>query len=227
MTYWNHRQARHTPAPVRQGAGGSGEAFWQERYAGASVWSGQANPVLVQAATALTAGRALDLGCGDGSDALWLAERGWAVTTVDISATALARVAARATAAAEAGMSGRVRAERHDLAATFPAGAFDLVSAHYLLSPVDFERAPVFAAAAAAVAPGGTLLIVDHAELPPWVELDVVALTGQALLESIAADLTLWQVVRAGDAARQPRGEHDHHTSDTIVQLRRPLADPT
>ena len=96
---------------------------------------------------------------------MWLAQRGWAVLTVDVSATALVRVADRA---AGAGLTDRVRTERHDLTATFPEGEFDLVSAQYLLSPVEFDRPPMFARAAATVRAGGMLLIVDHASVPPW-----------------------------------------------------------
>ena len=92
-------------------------------------------------------GQALDLGCGGGGDALWLAERGWTVLSVYVSTTALSRIAVRAT---DAGLGERVRTERHDLTATFPLGGFDLVSAQYLLSPVEFHRPPVLARAAAA-----------------------------------------------------------------------------
>jgi 2-polyprenyl-3-methyl-5-hydroxy-6-metoxy-1,4-benzoquinol methylase len=67
-------------------------SFWEQRYAGTSgIWSGRPNRALVDKASALTPGRALDLGCGEGGDALWLAARGWTVTGLDLSATALRR----------------------------------------------------------------------------------------------------------------------------------------
>ncbi|MEK8105682.1 class I SAM-dependent methyltransferase [Micromonospora sp. M12] len=73
------------------------EPAWEERYQSRpSVWSGQPNPQLVAEATDLTRGRALDVGSGEGADAVWLAERGWQVTAVDISSTALNRAAAHA-----------------------------------------------------------------------------------------------------------------------------------
>jgi len=116
---------------------GAAEAFWEPHYAASDPGTGGPNPVLVDLVGELAPGRALDLGCGGGGDALWLAQRGWAVLTVDVSATALARAADRT---AGAGLTDRVRTERHDLTATFPHGAFDLVSAQYLLSPVEFDR---------------------------------------------------------------------------------------
>ncbi|MGL5850276.1 MAG: SAM-dependent methyltransferase, partial [Phycicoccus sp.] len=74
--------------------------FWEDFYSGSEqIWTGRANPVLVDVATPLTPGQALDLGCGEGGDAVWLAGRDWHVTAVDISATALRRVVEHATAA--------------------------------------------------------------------------------------------------------------------------------
>jgi SAM-dependent methyltransferase len=86
------------------------------------------------------------------------------VTAVDVSATALDRAAADANTA---GVADRIDFRRHDLALTFPTGAFDLVSAQYLHSPIEFPRLRVLREAAGAVAPGGLLLIVDHAPTSP------------------------------------------------------------
>ncbi len=171
------------------GTGSAAEEFWEPHYAASSPGTGGPNPVLVEMAGPLAPGQALDLGCGGGGDALWLAEQGWTVLTVDVSATALDRVADRATGA---GVGNRVRSERHDLTATFPDGEFDLVSAQYLLSPVEFDRPPVFARASAGVAPGGELLIVDHASVPPWswAEKDAVFPTPGQILDSIGLDLS-------------------------------------
>ena len=126
--------------------------------------SGRANPLLVDVAGALPAGTALDLGCGEGGDAIWLARQGWRVTAVDVSATALDRAAADA---ATAGVADRIDFRQHDLAVTFPSGAFDLVSAQYLHSPIEFPRVHVLQEAARSVTPGGLLLIVDHASVSP------------------------------------------------------------
>lgn len=124
------------------------------------MWSGRANPVLVDVVGELPPGTALDLGCGEGGDAIWLARQGWQVTAVDVSYTALDRAAADA---ATAGVADRIDFHRHDLEFTFPDGTFDLVSAQYLHSPIEFPRAHVLREAAGAVAPGGLLLVVDHA----------------------------------------------------------------
>ena len=113
----------------------------------------------------LPAGRALDLGCGEGGDAVWLAERGWQVMAVDISETALARAADEAEAR---GVLDRIDFERHDLSDSFPDGTFDLISAQFLHSTVRLERPQILRNAASAVAPGGLLVIVDHAEPPPF-----------------------------------------------------------
>jgi SAM-dependent methyltransferase len=143
----------------------SGE-FWEERYRGRErVWSGNVNAVFAGVVAPLPPGRALDLGCGEGSDAVWLAKRGWHVIAVDVSATALARVRAQA---AEAGVEARVETQQHDLASSLPTGAFDLVSAQFLQSPIEFPRERVLRATADLVAPGGLLLIVDHGSSPPW-----------------------------------------------------------
>ncbi|MFI7413916.1 class I SAM-dependent methyltransferase [Streptomyces sp. NPDC049627] len=142
------------------------DEFWEARYRdGGRVWSGRPNALLVREAGDLVPGSALDLGCGEGADAVWLASRGWRTTGVDISPTALERAARHAV---EAGVSDRTVWERHVLGETFPAGSFDLVNAQYLQSPVALDQQRILRRAAAAVAAGGTLLIVMHAGWPSW-----------------------------------------------------------
>ncbi|MFE0760580.1 class I SAM-dependent methyltransferase [Streptomyces smyrnaeus] len=145
------------------------EQFWDEKYRSSDqIFSGAPNGVLVTEATDLPAGQALDVGCGEGADALWLARRGWQVTAIDISRTALRRAAA-----AGADLADRVTWTHMDLTATSPpAASFDLVSAHYL----PLRQQPDHAALRGlldAVAPGGTLLFAGHdlADLPPRSEL--------------------------------------------------------
>ncbi len=125
------------------------------------MWSGQPNPQLVAEVADLPPGRALDVGCGEGADSVWLAARGWRVTGVDLSPVALARAEA-AGRAAGGEVAGRLRWEHLDVVAQAPEpSGYDLVSVHFLhLPPVPRSRA--IAGLAAAVAPGGTLLWVAH-----------------------------------------------------------------
>ncbi|WP_329057429.1 SAM-dependent methyltransferase [Amycolatopsis sp. NBC_01480] len=133
--------------------------FWEELYGSqTSLWTGRPNPQLVTEAADLRPGRALDAGCGEGGDALWLAASGWQVTAVDFSATALARGAKEAAAQ---GLDERISWQQADLTSWTPDEQFDLVSAQFMHLPTP-ERTALFARLAAAVAPGGTLLIVGH-----------------------------------------------------------------
>ena len=136
------------------------QEFWDERYAGTDrVWSGNPNPRLVEHASDLTPGAALDVGCGEGADVVWLAGRGWQVTGVDVSQVALDRAAQHAE---ERGVAERTSFAQVDLVAgdALP-GDFDLVSAQFMHLPTSvFER--VYVAIARAVRPGGALLVVGH-----------------------------------------------------------------
>ena len=141
---------------------------WEDRYAERErIWSGRVNAHLAEIAAPLTPGRALDLGCGEGGDSLWLAEHGWQLLGVDISETALGRAAAEASAR---GLTEHVRFVQTNLSEAFPEGSFDLVSAQFLQSLVHLDRERIFAAAAGAIAPGGVLIIVDHGAAPPWAQ---------------------------------------------------------
>lgn len=141
------------------------QRFWDARYLESErIWSGRPNAALVRETAGLPAGRALDLGCGEGGDAVWLAEQGWQVTAADISAVALERAAAHA---ASAGVADRIEWQQHVLGETFPAGTFDLVTALYLHGVGDRPRERILRPAAGAVAPGGTLLVVSHAGFLP------------------------------------------------------------
>nr|WP_308289839.1 methyltransferase domain-containing protein [Mycolicibacterium mageritense] len=139
--------------------------YWERHYGQRGrIWSGRVNPQLERIAAELPAGRALDLGCGEGGDAVWLAERGWQVTAADVSETALQRAAAEAAAR---GVSDRISFERHDFSESLPGGGFDLVSAQFLQSPIAMDRAGFLRRAADAVTPGGLLVVVDHGAAPP------------------------------------------------------------
>lgn len=136
--------------------------FWNVRYRGSGrVWSDRPNPHLLSEVAALTAGRAADLGCGEGSDAIWLARTGWRVDAVDFSSVALERVTASA-AQAGAEIAGRITTVEADLAEwTPPSDRYDLVCAQFLHIPADL-RASMIRRVAAAVRPGGSLLLIGH-----------------------------------------------------------------
>lgn len=135
--------------------------FWEERYRGHIAACGRRpNPQLVAEAADLPPGTALDAGCGEGADALWLASRGWRVTAVDIATTALRR--AREHAETVGGdVTSRIDWVQADLTSWAPTEEhFDLVSAHYVHPAT--SRDELVRRLGAAVAPGGTLLIVGH-----------------------------------------------------------------
>jgi SAM-dependent methyltransferase len=204
------------------------QADWDHRYAGPQMWSGNPNGTLVNEVSGLAPGRALDVGAGEGGDALWLAAQGWTVTASDISVRALDRISA------EAGRRGlRVDCQRADAnaLAAYETAAFDLVSAAYASIP----RTPDDRAVRGilnAVAPGGTLLIVGH-DLEPmrapggapkhgdrpfdpdaYVRVDDFA---AALASSPAWDIELHE--------KRPRpagaASAAHHVDDIVLRARR------
>ncbi|MEU4822450.1 MFS transporter [Actinomadura sp. NPDC023710] len=198
--------------------------YWDSRYSEHhAMWSGEPNAVLVQEAAELEPGTALDLGCGEGADAVWLARRGWRVTAVDISGVALERAAGHA---AEAGVADRVDWQRRDLAASFPEGSYDLVSAQFLHSPADMPREEVLRAAAGAVAPGGVLLVVGHAGPPPWdpdAHPGVHLPTPDEILASLALPDGDWEVLRSDEHERVQKAPDGRTTTrtDNALTLRR------
>ncbi|MGW4829240.1 class I SAM-dependent methyltransferase [Amycolatopsis japonica] len=204
----------------------STQQFWEDFYRDKDqVWSGKANPILVNEVAALTPGTALDLGCGEGGDAIWLTQQGWRVTAVDISDVALQRAAAHA---AEAGAEG-ITWERHDLAKSFPEGHFDLVSAQFFHSPVavDGERDKALRRATEAVAPGGTLVVAGHAGWPTWMEepphKDVRFPTTNEVLEALALAEGEWTVERQETITHDfpgPEGQHGTR-ADNVLRVRR------
>jgi SAM-dependent methyltransferase len=214
----SEEQTVHEHTPEHTPGGGHDLASWEERYASAAaLWSGRVNPPLTAEATDLTPGRALDVGCGEGADTLWLAGRGWQTTGLDWSQTALDRAAVHA---ADAGLADRVTWLRADIASWQPpTGAFDLVTVHFLHpeAPLRHELVPRLATG---VAPGGTLLWVGHAVSE---ERAAVWGTGRfATAAEVAADLdpAEWEVLVAA-ARPRPAGEHGHHEADEVVRARR------
>lgn len=131
---------------------------WNRRYAGVeNLWASKPNRFLVAEVEGLPPGRALDLACGEGQNAIWLATLGWRVTGVDFSEVAIAK--ARDRSVREGRTVEFVCADLLDFEP--PPEAFDLVVLLYLHLPSS-ERRVVFERAARAVAAGGTLLLVGH-----------------------------------------------------------------
>ena len=145
------------------------------------------------------------------------------MTAVDVSATALNLVASHATAA---GVADRINFERHDLARTFPAGAFDLVSAQYLQSPVEFPRERVPRQAARTVAPGGLLLIVEHASVAPWSwnrDPNTHFPTPEETLALLDLSPGRWRTELLGSPERQATGPDGQSAvvTDNVIAVRR------
>lgn len=219
-----HRDNAHLSAEGNAMTETFDQSFWDERYRSKpALWSGNPNPHLLTDADGLAAGTALDVGCGEGADAIWLAQRGWQVTAVDFSAVALERAAAHA---AEAGVADRIEWLQEDLTAWGPpAVRYDLVSSHYLHLPLE-PRQELFARLAAAVAPGGTLLFAAHhpSDLqttmprPPIPELFFI---GDEIVAAL--DPSQWDIV-ANDArprtATDPEGR-SVTIHDTVLRARR------
>ncbi|WP_370247559.1 FAD-dependent oxidoreductase [Nocardioides sp.] len=204
--------------------GGGARQDWEERYAGEEpMWSGNPNGTLVAEVADLPPGRALDVGAGEGGDAIWLAERGWQVTATDISEHALARVGA---GAAQRGVSVELlRADAND-PVPYPEGAYDLVSLQY----GSFPRTPDdrgLRHVLAAVAPGGTLLVVAHDLAPMREPIDVdtqtrmwdpEAFVGVAEFAAALADDPAWRIDVHGTRPRPPGAASSHHVDDVVLR---------
>jgi SAM-dependent methyltransferase len=140
------------------------QEFWDARYRSADrIWSGNPNPHLVAHVAGLVPRTALDVGCGEGADAIWLASLGWHVTAIDVSTVALDRAAEQAAAAGRR-VADRIIWQHADVLSwdfIKPPRQFDLVSAQFMHLP-RLERETLVRRLAAAVRPGGTLLMVGH-----------------------------------------------------------------
>ncbi|MEV4888267.1 class I SAM-dependent methyltransferase [Nonomuraea sp. NPDC055795] len=200
------------------------EEFWDARYSESTrIWSGEPNTMLVTEVEGMAPGRALDLGCGEGGDVVWLARRGWRVTGVDVSRVALERAGEHAK---EAGVADLVDLRWHQLGESFPEGEFDLVSAAYLHSTVEMSREAILRAAAAAVAPGGVLLVLGHSGWATWQHTPPPGVhfpTPQEVYDSLGLAQGEWVVERSGEFERSqngPDGEPGTRT-DNVLRVRR------
>lgn len=193
---------------------------WNERYAAVeNLWSAKPNRFLVEEVSELPPGRALDLACGEGQNGIWLAGLGWDVVGVDFSDVAIAK--------------GRERAERDGVALELMVAdlleyeperdAFDLVLLLYFHLPPD-ELRVVLARAAAALAPGGTLLVIGHDRTN--IEHGVGGPsdpTIQYTPDEIAAELAGLEIVKAERVYRDV-ADADRPAIDALVRARRPAS---
>ena len=201
-------------------------AFWDARYSSAhSLWSGNPNRQLVTEAAGLAPGTALDAGAGEGADAIWLAERGWQVTAVDVSGVALGRAADHAAKAGDE-VAARIRWQREDLREWIPPErAYDLVTSQYLHLPGTL-RSTLLARLAAAVRDGGTLLIVGHHPVDLETTLQrpnhpELMFTGDDLVREIGGDG--WEIVTNVAAEREATDPDGRPVTahDTVFRARR------
>jgi 2-polyprenyl-3-methyl-5-hydroxy-6-metoxy-1,4-benzoquinol methylase len=209
-----HEQDRHAQEMFEPEA-------WEERYAGEeSVWSGNPNAQLVAEASKLTPGTALDVGCGEGGDVVWLAQQGWRVTGADFSANGLARAAKHAE---QAGVADRTDWWQVDARTFDPAGrTFDLVTTHFL-HPPDGGMVDVVGRLARAVAPGGHLLVVGHSPSHHFTQLTESHRRAMFLAEDLLPGLPDgFEVVVAEQRPRtMVRDGETHDVHDSTLLARR------
>jgi thioredoxin reductase/SAM-dependent methyltransferase len=203
------------------------ETDWDHRYSGEQLWSGNPNGTLVDQIGGRAPGRALDVGAGEGGDAIWLAEQGWAVTASDISRRALDRIAAEADRRSLPVAYLRADANGREV---FERGAFDLVSAQYASIPRTPDRRGV-ENLLAAVAPGGTLLVVGHDLEPMRAAIDTREQSrpfdpdAYVRTDDVAAALTDdpdW-TIELHERRPRPSGSATghHHIDDVVLRARR------
>jgi SAM-dependent methyltransferase len=197
--------------------------YWERRWQATpgddytKISSRPPNPYLIQRTAHLAPGSALEAGCGDGAEAVWLASNGWHVLAADIAPSALGRTAHRAQAA---GVANRIRLAEADLSQWQPGERFDLVTSHYAhpaMPQLDF-----YVRIADWVEPGGTLLLVGHLHVhgvtghdhhPP----ESASVTAAAIIDRLGTNS--WRIEAAEELERvitSPQGE-DMTLHDVVV----------
>lgn len=226
MSAHHHHSAGHGPAesahPANPAENLSPTEYWEQRYSGEErIWSGKVNATMADVVSGFTPGTALDLGCGEGGDVLWLAEQGWQAHGVDISATAVGR------ARAEAESRGLENATflATDLSTWQPApDSLDLVTASFFQSNVALDRTAILRRAASALRPGGHLVTVSHAAPPSWAtEHRARMVSVEEEVQQLAVPAEAWDVESAEDRRRpalDPEGHAGEHL-DAVLVLRR------
>jgi SAM-dependent methyltransferase len=197
--------------------------FWEILYKNKSPDSnGRPSRVLERFLTNRQPGQALELGCAKGDDAVWLAQKGWHVTAVDISKTALSYAE---TNAQSHGVSDRIDFQQHDLSVSFPDIRCDLVTAMFLQTPLEFPRTEVLRKAAHSLNPGGLLLIVAHGSRAPWswAKSDKTYLTARESLRELNLEASEWEEFHVGEEMRMAPGPDNQKATvtDAIIFLRR------
>ena len=195
--------------------------FWNEMWAEDDDRTPGADDLLVAEMEGLTPGRALDIGCGTGGNAIWLAEHGWQVTATDFAEAAIEkgrRLATNRGVQVEFVVTG---------ATTFqPDGHYDLIISFYIQLPPD-QRAKMLSVAAGALTPGGHLLFVGHDKSDPpagWTDEDMLSLTTP---EEVASELPGLRIEQASvmeheggehaadaDDAADNQARHEHFTDE-------------
>ncbi len=206
------------------------ETDWDHRYNGERIWSGNPNGSMVAEVESMPPGRVLDVGAGEGGDAVWLAERGWTVTASDISQRALDRIAAEVE---RRGLPVELLHADANALDPFERGAFDLVSAQY----ASISRTPDQRGVRnllGAVAPGGTLLVVGHDLTPMRTPVDPAtqarAFDPDAYVrpDDLAAALAQdpqWELELHETRPRPPgAASGGHHVDDVVLRARRRTA---
>jgi len=198
-------------------AHGQDEAFWDQMWSQRPRRREEPHDFLAESAAALIPGAALDVGCGEGTDALWLATRGWTVTAVDVSKVALDRARSADRAQRVTWIHANLNAWRP------PLDTYDLVVAQFLHVPPG-ERPSFFDALARAIRLGGTLLFSAHAPPGSGITVDRPAIADLYFSadEVVRALPGRWEVVIAGEQARVAH-THDgpRQDRDTVVNARR------
>lgn len=196
---------------------------WEEIYdeRGGARWSGRPNVTLAAVAADWEPGSLLDLGAGEGGDSLWFAERGWQVTAVDISPTALGR--ARAEAERRGLAADAVTWVRADLVTWRAPETYDLVSAQFLQDREAFDRDRVLRRARDAVARGGRLVVVAHGSVPDWGHAHADLPTPASELVALGLPDHGWVVEESGTRPRSVTGPDGREAEilDTVLLARR------
>ena len=184
--------------------------FWNETWADLEARDSGSDEILAEQVEGLTPGRALELACGLGGNAVWLARVGWKVTAMDYSAVAIDKARQLAV---EQGVA--IEFVVADATSYVPQNQYDLITCFYIqLFPT--QRANMLANISKILTPGGTLIFVGHDKTGSpsgWSEEDLTSLTTP---EEIVAELPELQIEHAAVLS------HDDGSSNTVVRAIRP-----